>query len=377
VSVEAPDRMEQGRTAALESAPVLAGSHQRVVSGRRLLQVVAGTLVSALALWLTVRGKDLGAVWSALRSIQYGFLLPYVALGLAIHLARTLRWGILLEPVAKVPFSRLNAASAVGFMALLVLPLRLGELARPYLVADRPRLRVSAALSSVVVERIVDSMFVALLLVVALLGVPGQTPALHLLRAVGLVVFAAFTALLVFLVVARWRRDGAVSFLSRLVGVFSGRLATRSSAMLHAFLDGFRIATNPGKGALFMLWTAAYWAMSALQIALLARAFGIVLSPVGACTVLGAVVVGVMIPAGPGSVGTFQAAVLVGLGLFLPRAVLDTRGVAFAHLFWAAQFAIQTAVGLVFLFSRHIRFERILHAPEEVAETLEEEMVSR
>ena len=59
----------------------------------------------------------------------------------AVHLIRTVRWGILLEPVAKVPFGKLNAVSAVGFMALVLLPFRLGEFARrtPRLLLERGR----------------------------------------------------------------------------------------------------------------------------------------------------------------------------------------------------------------------------------------------
>ena len=146
---------------------------------KRLVQALAGLAISGAALWLTLRGKDLGAIADEIRQADYRYLAPYLAILLiAIHLARTVRWGILLEPVAKVPFGRLNAASAVGIMALVVLPFRLGEFARPYLVAQRPALRVSAALSSVVVERVVDGIFMGLLLVVALLAVPDGTPGL-------------------------------------------------------------------------------------------------------------------------------------------------------------------------------------------------------
>ena len=107
---------------------------------------------------------------------DYRYLPVYLATLAIIHLLRTVRWGILLEPVAKIPFARLNAVSAVGFTALLVLPFRLGEFARPYLIADRPRLRVSAALSSVVVERVADGIFTAVLLLVTLFAVPEGTP---------------------------------------------------------------------------------------------------------------------------------------------------------------------------------------------------------
>ncbi len=130
----------------------------------RLIQAVVGVAISAVALWLTLRGKDLGQVWEAIRQADYRFLILYLPFWAVIHLSRTWRWGILLEPVARVPFRKLNAASAVGWMALVIMPFRLGEFARPYLVAERPGLRVSAALSSVVVERVADGLFSAVML---------------------------------------------------------------------------------------------------------------------------------------------------------------------------------------------------------------------
>ncbi len=80
-----------------------------------------------------------------------------------------------------------------------------------------------------------------------------------------------------------------------------------------------------------------------------------------------------MIPSGPGMVGTFQAATILGLSLFIPSEVIDTRGTAYANVLWAVQLAFTTALGMFFLFSRHIRFAQIFSAPREVEEGLEEE----
>jgi len=342
---------------------------------KRLLQAVLGLAISAAALWLTLRGKDLSAIWGATRSADYFWLLPYVGILTLIHLARTYRWGILLEPVAKLPFAKLNAASAVGFMALMILPFRLGEFARPYLIAERPRLRVSAALSSVVVERVADGLFTAGLLVVTLLAVPEGTPGLHFLRAGGLAVFVVFAALLVFLVLANRNRALAVRITHRLLDPISPRLAERISGMMDAFIHGLRLVPSRGKIALFFVLTAVYWGLNAWGMQILARGFDIHLSALQAFTVLGVLVVGVMIPAGPGMVGTFQAATILGLALFLQKEVVDTRGAAYANVLWAVQLAQQTALGLFFLFSRHIRIANIVEAPEEVGEGLEEEEV--
>jgi len=340
---------------------------------KRFLQAVLGLFISAAALWITLRGKDLGAIWHAIRSADYFWLIPYLVILTLIHLARTYRWGILLEPVAKVPFGKLNAASAVGFMALVLLPFRLGEFARPYLIAERPRLRVSAALSSVVVERVADGLFTAGLLVVTLLAVPEGTPGLHFLKAGGVAVFLAFTAILAFLIFANKNRERAVRFTHRLIDPLSERLAERVSGMMDAFIHGLRLVPSWRKIALFFLLTAAYWTLNGVGMQVLAIGFDIHLSSIAAFTVLGVLVVGVMIPAGPGMVGTFQAATILGLALFLPKEVVDTRGAAYANVLWATQLAQQTALGLFFLFSRHIRIANIVEAPEEVGDELEEE----
>jgi uncharacterized protein (TIRG00374 family) len=340
---------------------------------KRLMQAAAGVAISAGALWLTLRGRDLGAIWAAAWAADHSYLAPYFGVLLAIHLVRTLRWGLLLEPVAKVPFARLNGVCAVGFMALILLPFRLGEFARPYLVADGKRVRVSSALSSVVVERVVDGLFTAVLLVVVLLAVPEGTPALALLRAAGYAVFLAFAGLLVFLVVAYRNRALAVRFTGRVLGAVSPRAAERVAGMMDAFIHGLRVVPSRRKVALFFALTALYWGMNAFGMALLARGFDLRLGPVAALATLGALVVGVMIPAGPGMVGTFQAATVIGLSLFLPREVVDVRGQAYAHVLWASQITQQTALGVVFLFSRHVTLSRLFAAPREVEEGLEAE----
>ena len=338
---------------------------------KRFIQTLAGLGVSGAALALTLRGKHLDRIWSEMLHADYRFLWPYLAILTAIHVIRTVRWGILLEPVAKVPFSKLNAVSAVGFMALMILPFRLGEFARPYLVAERPRLRVSAALSSVVVERVADGLFTAVLLMLTLLAVPEGTRGLHAFRVAGGVVFVVFATLLAFLVLAYRNRPRAVRLTHRLLDPLSPRVAERVSGMMDAFIHGLRLVPSRWKVALFFLLTFVYWAVNGWGIKVFARSFDFELGFIDAYTVLGVLVVGVMIPAGPGMVGTFQAAVAGGLSLVVANA--GDRAFAFANVLWMVQVAQQTALGFIFLFSRHIRLARIFEAPEEVEEGLEEE----
>jgi len=341
--------------------------------GKTMAQVAVGVAISALALWLTLRGKDLGAIWRAIGAADYRYLVPYLAVFLGIHLARTVRWGLLLEPVARVPFARLNAVSAVGFMALVLLPFRLGEFARPVLIADRPRLRVSAALSSVVVERVADGLFTGLLLILTLLAVPEGTPGLRVLRLAGVIVSLAFAGLLAFLVGAYRNRAMAVRLTGRLLGPISPRLAERVAGMMDAFIHGLRLVPSRRKVALFFLLTAVYWGLNGWGMQILAMAFDLRLGLLDAYTVLGVLVVGVMIPAGPGMVGTFQGAVVLGLSLFVSPEAAQARGPAYANVLWAVQIGLQVLAGLIFLPSSHVKVGRLFSGSVETSEELQEE----
>jgi glycosyltransferase 2 family protein len=340
---------------------------------KRAIQVSIGVAVSAGALWLTLRGKDLGEIWEAMRRADYRYLAPYFAILIGMHLARTLRWGLLVAPVAKIPFARLNAIAAVGYMALMLLPFRLGEFARPYLLAQDGKVRMSTALSSVVAERIVDGIFTGLLLSVTLLGVPDSAPGVRVLRVGGVIVSLAFAAGLAFLVVAYRSRALAVRIAGAALRPFSQRLAARAEGMLDAFMHGLRLVPGPRQMLAFLVLTVVFWGLNALGMKVLALGFGFDLGLVESCALLGVLVVGIMIPAGPGMVGTFQGSIVVGLGMFAPAAVVATRGTAYANVLWAAQLVQLTGLGLFFLFSRHIQLARLTSAPAQVGAELEAE----
>jgi uncharacterized protein (TIRG00374 family) len=339
---------------------------------KRALKLSASLAVTlAFTAW-AFRDTHWTEQWASLRAAHYVWLLPYLLLLALIHLFRTLRWGCLLSALAPVSFRRLNDASAIGFMMLLVLPFRLGEFARPFLIAQRTSIRRSAAMTSVVLERITDGVFVALLLRGLLFFVPHDAPDVRLVRIAANVMFCIFFGGLLFLLFAAWHHDRAVGLVRRLVGWASPGLAEKVAGIVDAFVGALKQLPGPRQLVAFFAWTVAYWAVNGFGMWLLAtRGFDLPLTLFQSYVLLCALVVGVMIPAAPGMMGTFQAAIRVGLALFLPGELVRGAGLAYANVLWLCQTGQQIGFGLLFLSLDHLSFRDVAGRLEDASDATE------
>jgi uncharacterized protein (TIRG00374 family) len=333
---------------------------------KRALKLIASLLVTLVFTWWAFRGTRWSEQWASLRSAHYVWLIPYLGVLLLVHLCRTLRWGHLLAGQERIGFRALNEASGIGFMMLLVLPFRLGEFARPFLIAQRSQVKRSAAMTTVVLERIVDGLSVATLMRVLLFFLPGDGTELRAVRFGANIMFLVFGGGLAFLLLALSHQDWAVRLVQATLGRFWPSGAERVSGMVDTFVGALRQLPARRDAVAFFVYTAAYWALNGLGMSLLGRAFDcapgdlgctpFLLTPFRAYVVLCVLVVGVMIPAAPGMVGTFQAFVKLGLSLFMPLSVVNSKGLAYANVLWLAQTGQQVLLGLILLSISQLSF---------------------
>src|SRR5678809_59090 len=92
----------------------------------------------------------------------------------------------------------------------------------------------------------------------------------------------------------------------------------------------------------------SYWGLNGFGMWMLMRAFPFQLTLFQSYVTMCLLVVGVMIPAAPGMVGTFQAAVKLGLSIFLPASVVNGPGLAYDVGLWLCQTAQPIGLGLLF-----------------------------
>ncbi|MDX2194280.1 MAG: lysylphosphatidylglycerol synthase transmembrane domain-containing protein [Gemmatimonadales bacterium] len=332
-------------------------------AGRRAAVAGIGLLVSALLLWWSLRGVDLGAVRARIGEARPLPLAAAVLLATLMFPLRALRWRLLLDAPGPrpLPFGPAWHATAVGFMANNLLPLRAGEVARALVVSRLAGPPVATALASLAVERLLDGLTLVLCfglgLVAARLPAGSSVGGVPLDRLTSGAGALALGALVAGLVVARMP-DAFARLVRRLVP--APALAERLVALATAVQAGLGALRTPGRLALAGAASLAVWGAGILSFLVAARAFGIPLDLAGAAVLQGIVAIGVAVPSSPGYVGAFEATIVAGLALFaVPRELAFSYGLAY-H---ATTFVPITLLGLASLAQSGLSWGAMRGAP--------------
>lgn len=321
-------------------------------SRRRLLVNAALSIgVGVVCVAYTVHGMDGRAVASALGALSAGTIGLFLATMAATHLFRAWRWEYLLRALgASLPFGRLMLISSAGFMAIIGLPFRLGELARPYFTAREGNIRMSAMLGAVAVERIVDGLLISIFFFGATLAARGDefSPELRFAAWLSLAGFAALTA---FLIAAQLWTERTISlvvrltFVDRLLPGRVGKLRDR----LRSLISGFRALADRRNFSIFLLQSLVYWSVNGFGTWLLAREMGLPISLGAAYAIMAFTGVVLTLPNSPGQLGQYHAAVKLGLLAYLPSAIVNAQGVAYAIALHGIQTIWYVTLGLLSL----------------------------
>ena len=320
-----------------EDLPVSRGGSSR----RALFQRVVEIAISLAFLALALQGINLKALGAALRQADYVWLLPAIAITLAILAVKGVRWQLLFLPEHHLPFAPVFTALSAGYLASNVLPARLGEVVRVLLLASEEPVGVARTVSTIVVERLLDILSLLIILVLLLPFVtlpPAMTRAAQSLGVLALVGSAVLLLLSFWKErVLRWTRTVLkhIRFLDR-PAVYQA---------LGHLIDGF--ATLRGRLGLVLIalsllsWfgsVAVAWCVSqafAMSVPVTAMAFTVVV-----------VALGMVIPSSPGYIGVFHYLVTVALAPFgVPKDV----ALSFAFVWHGLNYIELSVVGLIAL----------------------------
>jgi hypothetical protein len=332
---------------------------QQEMGTRRWRNLTVSLLVSGGFLYLAFRNVQLDELGAALRRLDDGWLLVAIGVSLLIMVFRAWRWQLELRPLEHVPLGRLWVVTAVAYMAINLLPVRLGEIVRPWLLSRRANVSFSNVVGNIVVEKTLDSVVIVFYILVGLLTVEN----LPLWVRRGAIFPAVAAAILVALVLLFWWRGEA--FVDRWVlHVLPQRFGGGLKRVLASVADGMRVIPNLGLLFAVFLVSLGLWFLPILSSYIMTLAFDLRVPFSAALVVFIFVGFGTALPNLPGMIGPYQYACQLALGLF---GVSDVDGLAYGLVLNAVQFLTLVAQGLFALPIAGVSFADIRRAREGVA----------
>jgi len=235
-----------------------------------------------------------------------------------VYVWHGVRWGLLLKPLAHIPLPTSVRAIYVGLFANEVLPFRTGEVIRCYLLARWIPLPLTVTLTSALIERIFDGIWLI----------------------VGLFISVKFVPLPGYLVKSGYGLAGVLLVAMLIVGLAmfykrQAHIALSGSKWLNQFIvliENLHIMGNSRYIYVSLLASLPYLLIQVIPIFALLRGYGIDLSLAQATVLMIILRLSAVVPQAPGNLGTFQAFTVIGLQLFAIDTALAKR---FSLVMWS------------------------------------------
>ncbi|MHB0923809.1 MAG: lysylphosphatidylglycerol synthase transmembrane domain-containing protein [Bellilinea sp.] len=334
-------------------------------------QFWVGIAVSAVFLYFALRNLKLGEVWEALKTAEYIWLLPGIAVYFMGVWVRAWRWHYLLRPLKKIPTKTMFPIVTIGYMGNNVFPARAGEVLRAAILKDREGVPISASLATVVVERIFDAV-VMLGFVFFNLGAlenlthnSGFIGNIKQLSIWGAVIFLG--ALIVFLLAAMFplvTERITVSLINRIV---PSRFREKTNGIALKFLTGLESLRSPKDALMVLFTTVIIWVFETGKYWFVMQGFDFQVSFFALMLMNGIVNLATTLPSAPGYIGTFDGP---GIAVLVAYNVPAAIAAGYTLVLHAALWFPITMLGAYYYFRQPLRWGKDLEKIKKEQESL-------
>jgi glycosyltransferase 2 family protein len=307
-----------------------------------------GILITVFFLVIVFKNVDFQTLWVALQAADYRYVIPALAMTFTGYLVRTKRWQVILAPTKLVPFYDAFQVLIVGFMANNLLPARIGELVRAYILARKENISASLSLATIVVERVFDGITIIGFLVALSLVYPLPGWGEVLARGGAIVFGIGLTGIILLLV----QEKLALQVLATILRPFPASFGAKVQRTVAFFIEGLHALRSPSSLLTIIVLSIAVWSLEALAYSMLILGFhlpiygvNVIYAGVFLLTVIN---LGNIVPAAPGYAGSFEFFAIQALTTFAP-AVASEAALALAVVSHAYQYILITGLGLFYL----------------------------
>ncbi|MGA2090082.1 MAG: lysylphosphatidylglycerol synthase transmembrane domain-containing protein [Endomicrobiales bacterium] len=305
---------------------------------KKTLKLLVGIAISGLFLWLAFRKSDIRQVLLIMRSARIELIVASLGIGILGLFVRSYRWKLLGSKYRTVPYHNFFRATTMGLMLNTFLPFRTGDIFQGYFIARSSGLAQSYTLATVFMERLMDFVPPALMLVIGSFFVV-LPPQIKLSRLV--LLFAVVAGGIISVIILRKKFVAFMScFLHDRHCDKIGHLLENVVTAL-GFLKDRQVLTRA-----IPLTLANWFILSNAGTFLILSSLNIHVSFFQSFLILGITVMSVAIPASPGFVGTWEFFCALALSIFH---VDRDRALSYAVVSHILAFLPIVVIGLFFM----------------------------
>jgi glycosyltransferase 2 family protein len=341
---------------------------------RKHYKFILLVLFTLFIFWFFGRNLNWQEVSNSLKLGNPLYLTLAVLVICAGYFLRAIRWKVLLEPITESSLKELFATTTVGYAAIFLIG-RAGEIVRPMWLPMRDhRVRPSAALVTLGVERIFDLASLICFFAVNLIWFKtpvGREAEFAYVKLAGNLMLAGTALGFITLIVYQRISPRAIDWAGRVTDrkIVPKRVRAIILSLMKQLGASLAILRDWREILSVSFWTLLLWLAIAIPTWLVLIAFDLPLTFTDSLFIMGWAAIGSVVPTPGGAAGAFHAVTAGGL-VFLGIGVEQATAVAIAmHLVY---FAPAVVFGLYYFFHGDIsysRFKSLLsseHAVEEI-----------
>ncbi len=329
---------------------------------KQRLQIAVGIVISLVFVFLALRNIEFSKLWATFAKLNAWWLIPGAIIILGTYYLRVLLWQLVLKQKYATNQWDLFRIITIGYFTNNILPLKLGEVVRAWLLSKKEQLPMSTAFAVVVMERGSDLLAMLIYFLVMLMLVP-FAPWLKLSGAILGGVGMGF--LLVVLLNYRFgghlleKIEGPLNKLHPKIGPFIHR-------QLDKFLEGLKLLNRPSQALGVMGLALLAWLGWMVVTYTCFKAMNVNLPFLAAVFLIVVLNFGLMIPSSPGGIGVFEFMVILALK---PFGVEKELALGIGFTFHMLQYVLTLVLGWVFALQMNVSMSAAYHAGQASGES--------
>lgn len=318
---------------------------------KRTIQLLIGVAISAFFIYLVLPSLHLPDVLATLRTANYWWIIPGVAVYIIGLWVRAWRWHYTLRHLKPVPVRRLFPLVCIGYFGNNVYPLRAGEVIRSYVLKRTQDISITSSLATVIIERVFDGLTMLLFVFLALPFAPMPAQYRNLVIVLTVLMLSA-TA--VFILMAANPTIMSAVYHWGAARLLPAKVRARTDDLYARFMEG--IASLGSGSAVVMIFgtSVMIWLLETVKYWFVMHAFDFTVGFIVLMLMNGLVNLATTLPSAPGYIGTFDAP---GIETLVAFGVERNLAASYTLTLHAALWLPVTLLGAFYFWREHLRWD--------------------